>query len=288
MKTIFSYLLCMLCALVVSGQSKKDVIGKYYWKNDFVIHPCKLDGTDDNPNTPIQSRSNQVFTVIDVVEDTQKTSWAIFTIGKYNVGKYPSEFFDYNFKGDKTQYQSFVQANPNTQSNGDNQRYFKIKVDDLNTVASKYTRIGGGLSGGIINFPFKLRLQGGGNDFSSFNLGAAAGYTFGHYDYRSFTYSALFAASGSNINLDAASVAKNADKLSTTNNFTALTFAFGGLVTYDKFQAGIFLGFDRLGTINNDTFNWKYQNKPWISLGFGYSIFSVQKPKTDDATQKQP
>ena len=287
MKAFQFFCLSMLITCTTFAQVKKDVIGKYYWKNDLPIYPCNLDGTNLAGGTPTISKANQVFTVIDKIS-IGTTDYAILIIGNYDERKTPQEFFDYNFRGTEAQRATFIGANPNTQSNGNFQRYFKITVDDLNIAATKYSYIGGGLAGGIINFPFKLRLQGGGNDFSSFNLGAAAGYSFGHYDYRTFTHSILFAASASNINLDAASVNKNPDKLATTNNFTALTFAFGWLVTYDKFQAGAFLGFDRLGSINNDTFDWKYQNKPWLSIGFGYSIFSVQKEKSDDSTQKQP
>lgn len=266
-----------------SQTTKKDVVGKYIWNDKIPMIPCKIDGADADNKTPIISEAKQQFTVIDILAGDM----VILIIGDYDAKKDPAEFHDFNFNGSDEQREAFRKSNPKTESNGIYQRYFKVKVSDLKDFAIKYTHVGGALAGGVINFPFKLRLQGGGNDFSSFNLGAAVGYNLPHDDYKTFTYSFLFAATAGNINLDAASVNKNADKLSTTNNFSALTFAFGSMATYDKFQAGVFIGFDRLSKLNNDTFDWKYQNKPWISIGFGYSIFSVQKPKADNADNKK-
>jgi hypothetical protein len=51
---------------------------------------------------------------------------------------------------------------------------------------------------------------------------------------------------------------------------------------YQKVQAGIFIGWDRIGKLNQREFKWQYQGKSWISVGFGFAIFSGQKEKVDN------
>jgi hypothetical protein len=240
----------------------------------------------DSNKFTILTTGKQLFAVVDV-KTINNDEYAIVRILDYNAETELKKFYDYNFIGTAINYQEYIKTYPNTSNYGIYQRYFRVKVADLAQIATPYTYIGGALAGGVINFPFKLRLQREANDFSSaFNLGAAFGYTLPHYSFRNFTYSVLFAAAIASINLDASSVNQNADKLNTTNDFSALTFAIGGLVQYDRFQAGIFLGFDRLGKLNNDTFNWRYQNKPWFSIGFGYSIFSVEKEAVSSSVEQ--
>lgn len=282
------YTILMLCmAHLLSTQATtaqaidRSIIGKYYWNKNIAIAACNLDGTitkiDFNKLNTLTT-GNQLFAVIDV-KTIDGEDYAIIRILDYKLPKQLKNFYDYNFIGSAKEYDGYIKQYPNTSNYGIYQRYFKVKAAELLENATAYTYIGGALAGGIINFPFKLRLQQDANDFSSaFNLGGAFGYTLPHYSFRNFTYSILFAAALSNVNLDASNVKQNADMLATANDFSALTFAIGGLVTYDRFQAGIFLGIDRIGNLNNTTFNWRYQNKPWLSIGFGYAIFSIEKP----------
>lgn len=262
-------------------------IGKYYWTEVTTITACSITG-ENLPGTVIDNTEttivDQLFNVIKVIVDSNKDEYAIIRILNYDPVKQKEKFLNYNFEGDTQAYKNSIGK---TLIANDQQRYFKIDVKDLQLAALKYSYLGGALSGGVINFPFKFRLQDGTDFSTAFNLGAALGYTFPHYDYRDFTYTLLVASAINNVNLDASSVSQNADKLNTTNDFSALSFAIGGMVQYDKFQAGIFIGLDKLGKLNNDTFQWKYQNKPWISFGFGYSIFSVQKEKSNSDQPQQ-
>lgn len=282
MKKLICTLLILCLAQILSGQTAdRSIIGKYYWIKNVPITACNFDGSitkiDSNKLT-IFTTGNQLFSVIDL-KRINNQDFAIVRILNYDQQTQLQKFYDYNFIGTAADYQNYIKTYPNTDSYGIYQRYFRVNVEELQVNATPYTYIGGALAGGIINFPFKLRLQQDANDFSSaFNLGGAFGYTLPHYSFRNFTYSILFAAALSNVNLDASTVSQNADLLTTTNDFSALTFAIGGLVTYDRFQAGLFLGIDRIGNLNNTTYNWRYQNRPWISIGFGYAIFSVEKP----------
>lgn len=291
MKKFLCIIVILCCAQSLAGQSPdRSIIGKYYWIKNLALVACNLDGSTTNIDSnklTVLAAGNQLFAVIDV-KKINNQDCAIVRVLNYDQKNQVKNFYDYNFIGTSAQYDSYIKAYPNTDNYGLYQRYFRVNAADLQVNATAYEYIGGALAGGIINFPFKLRLQSDANDFSSaFNLGGAFGYTFPHYSFRNFTYSILFAAALSNVNLDASNVGQNADMLSTTNDFSALTFAIGGLVTYDKFQAGIFLGIDRIGNLNNTTFNWRFQNKPWISIGFGYAIFSVEKPAVT-ASNTQP
>ena len=283
-------ILSVLSLLLNSGYAQQlntntGYIGKYYWTEVTTVTACHIDGTDlpgtitDNTETTI---IDQYFNVIKVV-NAGNEEYAIIRILNYNAATQKDKFLKYNFLGNETDYKQFVETHNELNAQ---ERYSKIRIKDLHEAAAKYAYIGGALSGGVINFPFKLRLQNGSDFSTAFNLGAAMGYTFPHYDYRAFTYTALLAASINNVNLDASAVTQNADKLDATNGFSALSFSLGAMVQYDKFQAGIFLGIDKLGKLNNDTFGWKYQGKPWISFGFGYSIFSVQKEKAGERTEQ--
>jgi len=51
------------------------------------------------------------------------------------------------------------------------------------------------------------------------------------------------------------------------------------MVEYQNIQAGVFVGWDHIGRINQNTYGWIYQSKPWISVGFGYAIFTKEKSK---------
>ncbi|GAB4028951.1 hypothetical protein [Spirosoma koreense] len=91
----------------------------------------------------------------------------------------------------------------------------------------------------------------------------------------------------SNVVLDAPSVERNANLLTETNNFTALSLSVGYMFENEKIQVGVFMGNDNLSRVNQENFGWQYQGKPWFSIGLGYSIFSTEKPKTDSSKEKQ-
>ncbi|MEQ9306796.1 MAG: hypothetical protein RJQ14_22970, partial [Marinoscillum sp.] len=155
---------------------------------------------------------------------------------------------------------------------------FRVSEELVQDHATKYERYGTSLAFGVINFPFKYRPQKGVNDFEGgFNLGAAIGIKLPHYSYKKFSWSLLSAYSISNVALDSTSVKRNGNDLLLTNNYSAFTFSLGGMAEYEKVQAGVFIGWDILGRINQDHYGWDYSGKTWLSVGFGYSIFSSDK-----------
>jgi hypothetical protein len=59
----------------------------------------------------------------------------------------------------------------------------------------------------------------------------------------------------------------------------AFSTSLGIVVEFGNAQVGAFLGFDFISNKNQNEYNWIYRNKPWISFGLGYSIFSFNIKK---------
>jgi hypothetical protein len=230
-------------------QNASPLVGGYIFLQRTTLWPCDLFGNLDKSRQPILSLTNQKFTVMRDLD-----GFVLITIDEYPKDSKLKSL--YNGPGS----------------------YFYIQTIMLNICAVKNLRIKGSLAFGIINFPFKYRTLKHYNDFSgSFNFGAALGVNLGHYSWNKWGFTLLTSYSISNINLDSVSVQQNASKLTTTNNYTAFSFAVGCMISYDKVQAGVFIGTDILSRVNQATFDWRYQGSPWISVGFGYSIFAGSK-----------
>lgn len=260
---------------------KSSVIGQYQFIQVINIVSCKADGSKDDPVVLRQTYIDQYFNVINVVGSDAIIQFVDYKLGDPNI-------FQYTFKGTPTEYDKLDATAANMSEFGDKQFFFKIPLQQLEDFAAR--KIKGSPAIGVINYPFKLRLQPGKQDFSgSFNFGAAIGYTFEHRSDRDWTLSILSGYSISNLNIDSAAVNKHKPDLQATNNFTAFSISIGAMFTYhSKVQVGIFMGTDRLSRLNQQYFDWIYQGNPWFSVGFGYSIFSIgdgnQKPKTQQSS----
>lgn len=290
-------------ATTTTSTSKK---GTYKWIRPQVMRRCNLNGADSGAagDTIAIGYPGQRFIVIDVRNGFAILKYIDFKLLRDNQQQTPEQSQQvvtsarnmslqnirrYNVVGLTDDATIVAQWEHATYDHSIYQLYFKVSIEDLDANAINNDKISGGLTLGVINFPFKYRPQSGKGDFSgSFNFGAAIGYKLPHYNSRKFNYSVLSGYSISNINADSSSVERNADKLKTTNNFTAFSFSLGVLVEYEKVQAGLFIGWDRLSRINHNEFGWIYQGAPWLSVGFGLSIFSTEKPADNTtSTQKQ-
>jgi hypothetical protein len=157
------------------------------------------------------------------------------------------------------------------------QLYFKVSQSDIQEVAQNRKMVPTSLSVGVINFPMKFRLQKGGDWESAFNFGAGAGVTIRHRTYRTFKHSIITGYSNSTVGLEEVSVSKNSDKLKDFKDFQAFSFSLGYLLQYESVQAGVFFGFDHLRRSTQQMFSWKFQGRPWVSIGIGLAIFSNEK-----------
>ena len=281
---------CFLFASTVFSQNEKSEIniGKYQWLDVVLIEKLNSDFTAlkdaGGNNLSITTLVGQEFRVLKIDGDIVTIIVLDYTTGgdknSTRTIKPLPNFFKYNFSGDATAYANLTDDEANSRSYGDKQVYFNVKKDLIKKHAREVKKIGGSLAVGVINFPFKFRPQKNEVDFSgAFNFGAGLGWTLPHKSWRKTSHSFITGYSISNVVLDAESVNQNEDKLNSTNNFTAFSFSIGYLIQYDKVQAGLFLGWDRINKINQKEFGWIYQGKPWMSIGFGLAIFSGNNEK---------
>jgi len=306
MKKQFFLLFTLLFSInfIHAQTAQKRRVGAYKWTSRILMARCTITGEleKDSAGKDILQLSiaGQKFNVID---DNTVKGFVIIKILDYTISIRDSNggrvitptpnFFVFNYKREPEQYNKYKGLAPSKATARDytnDQIYFLVSTDNLDTYAANDERVSWALSIGVLNFPFKYRIQRNNADFSgAFNFGAGIGFKLPHPVWQKFTYSILSGYSISNVALDSSSIniTSNLDKLKSTNNFTAFSFSLGLLVEYEKVQAGFFIGWDRISKINDGTFGWKYQGKPWVSVGFGYSIFSNEKPKSPSGTTSE-
>lgn len=295
MKKLLLALLVLCCSMSAYSQLRveKDmnVLAPYFWTKSILIKACDIDGHPLDPEFTTYTIVGQRFDVVGF--DTSNN--LIIRILDYKnyideeTGKLKAspEFLKYNYVDDEDTFNSLDESQKFAKDYDEDQKYFKITYAELQAVATRNYNIKASLAMGVLYFPFKYRPQNGMQDFSgSFNFGAAIGYTFRHKEWRKATFSLLGCYGMSNIKVDSVSITKGHDKLNTINDYTALSLSTGFIVQYEKIQAGAFIGVDRISNNNYKNTGWVYQGKPWFSIGFGYSLFSIQKEAKDvDKTQ---
>ena len=275
-----------------------DYSGIYLWDDYVQIYPCKYDSTGIAViSNAISTDLKGEFFVQDIVsDDNNDDSDVIIRYLYYVKDKKGSStisnenlFYRYNYRGDEAEFNSLSAGKRIAREFDGQQKYFLVKLSLFKAHAKKVIKpsiVRASLGFGIINYPFKYRFQKGMKDFSgSFNVGAAISYTLRHDSTAKWNFSGVLGVGISSITLDKASVKSGSDTISSTNGLTALTLSLGFMAQYDKVQIGLFYGWDRISNLNNQTYGWNYQGKPWVSLGLGYSIFttnsSSQQTKAD-------
>ena len=296
-KTIY---LCFCAFLSFKGIAQQTPLGYYAWTQSVKMTPCRLDGKGEGEK--ILSLPGQKFSAIERVDDGKNMIIRVLDYKKYSLN-----YFIYNkdtanirvldYKKNLLNYFIYNKDTANIRLldyknillyfiyNKDTakkiveieQKFFKVSQSDIQEVAQNRNRIATSLSVGVINFPMKLRIQRGGDWESSFNFGAGAGLTFRHRAYRTFKHSIITGYSNSTVGLDSATVSSNHDKLKDFKDFQAFSFSLGYLVQYESIQAGIFFGFDHLRKSAQQMFSWKFQSRPWVSIGIGVAIFTKEK-----------
>jgi hypothetical protein len=110
-----------------------------------------------------------------------------------------------------------------------------------------------------------------GNDF---NLGFSAGWKIQPKRKKQTFHSVVFGLSMSAIDVTPYSTR---DHIKENATQSAITISPGYIFEIDKFQMGIFPGLDMMsGAIGR---KWIYRNRPWLGIGFGYSIFRADGEK---------
>lgn len=135
---------------------------------------------------------------------------------------------------------------------------------------------------GMVTMPVKLRL---GNSFEfqgNVSLGTTAGVKMRISNVNPNYINLLFATSISTVTLDSFNT-KGKLNAQPLNNIAAFSPSFGLVFEFGKAQAGLFYGWDILNKSTQVRYDWVFNKKPWISIGFGFSILNV-----DGKSEKQP
>jgi len=136
---------------------------------------------------------------------------------------------------------------------------------------------------GFLNLPIKLRpdnARGGRFNFEqNLNFGLTAGWKHQYVSTSDISFNALGGVSIVNVPL---TTTTDADGKVTQNSAAAVSFSVGGMLQYDKFQVGLFTGWDFAGSNAKD---FAYQGKRWFGLAIGVSLFGEGKTTNQQQTQ---
>lgn len=167
------------------------------------------------------------------------------------------------------------------------EKYFLITKGDLDSNCIKVFNDGYRsvvFTFGIITMPMKLRL-GKNFDFQgNLSLGTTAGAKMRISKYNPNYINLLFGASISTITLDSFSTKGKVTGQPITN-MAVFSPSLGIVFEFGKAQAGIFYGWDILNKSNQSKYSWIHNKKPWLSVGFGVSIFNVDS-KTNNTQNR--
>lgn len=122
---------------------------------------------------------------------------------------------------------------------------------------------------GTVLIPLKLRSKP--FTFSpSITLGPAAGARFRLSPYTTHNFFNILGSFGiTHLPLDSI---QTQGVINQTSDRAAVTLSLGSVFEFSNAQIGIFIGWDYVS--DNELLRWRYQGKPWLSIGLGYSILS--------------
>lgn len=140
---------------------------------------------------------------------------------------------------------------------------------------------------GFLSIPLKIRVA----PFSfeqNINFGLTLGWKFQPVSVVNVSHNVLMGISVGSVKLTSMG---QATTMSTTNSTTssdpptstqAISFSFGYMFQYDKFQAGAFIGWDIAGDHRSEFVNG---NNPFIGIAIGLSLFGENKSAVTAQTQ---
>jgi hypothetical protein len=157
----------------------------------------------------------------------------------------------------------------------ENYKYFSITKAQLDFKAVPANLQHYSFTLGSVISPLKLRLAP--FDFSKdFTIGTTFGVKYIRSDDAPVCISALLGMGVSSVSLDSF---YTAGKIRTRQEVLAFTPSIGVMFEFGNAQVGLFSGIDFLSSSNINNDYYIYKNKPWISIGLGYAIFSSSTMK---------
>jgi hypothetical protein len=259
-KLIFIYFLTLGLIRFSYGQDQNNITGNFYVTNI------------DIPLVQFDLIENKVIILRKAIAkaNTKFTAYKIF--GDSLVVK----FWNFGSLSEpKSQSQPIVNSEvPTYISMETNGQYFLMDLDDFNKMTTPYFGSKHSVVWGFSTIPIKLRFANEKSEFdfeTAFTLGVNAGY---EYSFRGRKEQAIAGLVGFGIStVDVYNVGEE------PSSSAAFTPSLGILYSYDMFQIGLFTGVDIIG--GTEGASWNYNNKPWLGIGMGFTIFQKNKPNND-------
>jgi hypothetical protein len=289
-KIILLIVLVYSCQYSIA-QNNTETSRIYETTSNIAAYPCNVLGDNDTTASKLKKFSiapyRARFAVIRTVTDSNHSNWAVIrfldwtdSVRDSTSRSHAHEFNFYSKKVSASIYDSLT-ANYTPHISSDTtikvSRYFKIMKSDLDSNCRMIFQTGiksGTFTVGLVTMPLKLRL-GSNFDFQgNFSLGTTAGARMRISKYNSNYIDLLLGLSISTVSLDSFSTNGKISGQPLTNIAT-FSPSLGVVLEFGKSQFGVFYGWDLLSKSTQSKYNWIYNGKPWISVGFGFSIFSV-------------
>lgn len=149
-----------------------------------------------------------------------------------------------------------------------NDKVFKVTEEEFLAKTEFYEPIDR-FSIGILNLPFKFRIQEERSFETTFNINSLLNYRIWQF-YNTGFYLQAGAGFGSVKLNNNNSIGIN-DKAEI--DAVALSFLGGAMLQYKRVQAGVYVGWDHIN--NQKNYQWQYNGKPWVGFGIGYELFKI-------------
>ncbi len=197
-----------------------------------------------------------------------------FTIVGQTTTDYIISFWDWS--SDPTHVAEFAKYSTfNYDAAKSQHRYFLISKTDIDIYSRQRFRQYSPLMG-TISFPFKYRPQTGKFE-KTFSLSLTGGIRIDPKRRNENTFSFLFGAGPSSVTVDKYNTDAGSN-ITDPSERTAVTLSLSFMWQWERLQLGLSGGMDNL--LDNEVLKWKYQGKPWFSVGVGVALFSNNEVKS--------
>lgn len=269
MKKIFLSLSYIFYFLIIAKAQSDDDISKftatYLIIDEMVVNTCDLQGNIINA-TPEISKVNAYIKLIS--ETTDKIVIRYLT--------YPDEL-----RKEQELYNFFtppahIGKRRDIYKLSDPIKYFLVdKIQFMAKCKRLYDTWHMSVIFGSTLVPVKLRHSP--FDFSKdFSLGPTIGIRFRIDKFSPNFLNLIYGFGITSVTIDSSTITNNTT-LKANSDVAGISHALGLVGEFSNIQIGIFLGKDILSKKDQDNYGWKYNKKPWFSIGFGLTIFSNTK-----------